>query len=288
MNEIFTSVRDSRTSVAFQMFDEVSRKYWDLSADLAEVGDDDKVIVVMRDITRLVELQESVRRGEQLSAMGELVAGVAHEVRNPLFGIGATIETMQMTLGEVDADTNMLFDALRQWVRRLSSLMEQLLEYGKAWSVNLQKGDVEDVIQQAIDISQGLAEGADVTLEFVRSKEKASILLDPARLLQVFQNLVMNAIQHSPPGETVTITSDLIAGREVRCSVRDRGPGFAMKDVGKIFQPFYTTRRGGTGLGLSIVQRVVDEHGGTIDAQNHPNGGAFVQVHFPITEKANS
>lgn len=276
-------VRETRSSTEFHLHDETTARYWDMSADYARSTGpgEEKVIVVMRDITRLVELQESVRRGEQLSAMGELVAGVAHEVRNPLFGISATLDALEMTLASTDEEVRLLFNALRKWVSRLSALMEQLLEYGKAWSIDLRPGSITEVVQQAIEVSVPILDEKQVSVELSSTPIRSEILLDTTRLVQVFQNVIMNAVQHSPNGSKIAIR---LAERErmIECEVQDEGAGFDVRDLPRIFQPFFTRRRGGTGLGLSIVQRVVDEHGGTVTASNAPNRGAILRLTFPV------
>ena len=104
-----------------------------------EAEGEDRVVLILRDITDIVALQESVRLGEQLAAMGELVAGVAHEVRNPLFGMGVTLDVYEPLMNR-DADSAEMFTALRTWIDRLNQLMEDLLQYGKSWRIDLRGG----------------------------------------------------------------------------------------------------------------------------------------------------
>lgn len=287
LRELVESVRDARTSTSFQFHDGAARRFWDISVDLSDVPGQERVIVVMRDITRLVELQESVRRGEQLSAMGELVAGVSHEVRNPLFGISATLDALEMSLRQEDPEVTLLFAALRRWVSRLTDLMQQLLEYGKTWSSELRTGDLSEVLQQAIDVTAPVCEQAGVRIR-CRTAPSRDILLDPARLVQAFQNLIVNAVQHSGPGDEIEIDLTADEPDQIELVIRDHGPGFRQEDLWRVFQPFFTRRRGGSGLGLSIVQRVIDEHGGTISAENHPDGGALLRLRLPTMQAQNA
>jgi signal transduction histidine kinase len=111
--------------------------------------------------------------------------------------------------------------------------------------------------------------------------ELPPILMDEARLTRAFENLITNAVQHSEPGGRVVVSASH-DGEFITCTVRDYGSGFDEADLPRIFQPFYTKRRGGTGLGLSIVQRIMEEHGGTVRAENAPAGGAVVTVRIPI------
>jgi signal transduction histidine kinase len=107
---------------------------------------------------------------------------------------------------------------------------------------------------------------------------------DRKRIVQVFQNLLENALRHSPPGGTVVVLLEPPApdGSLVRVAIRDAGPGFAAADLPHVFEPFFTRRKGGTGLGLSIVQQIVEQHGGRVEARNDPAGGAEVVVFLPI------
>ncbi len=280
INDIVAAVSDSGVSCTAQ----ISRddRMWDVAASLlaGTEREEHRVIVVLREITEIVGLQESVRRGEQLAALGELVAGVAHEVRNPLFGIGLTVDLLQEHL-RGDKTSEELTSDLRKWLVRLNALMEKLLEYGKTWTIDLKPGRLHDVVQQAVDSCAARAADAEVSIEVIGNGVERTVLMDGARLVQVFENLLMNAIQHSPRGNRVTIASSSDAN-EVEYSVRDHGPGFRAEDLPRVFQPFFTRRRGGTGLGLAIVQRITDEHGGIVTAESHPAGGAVVHVKIPL------
>jgi PAS domain S-box-containing protein len=274
-----SAVRDSRTPCTAQIAD--GQRHWDVSASWTRSveGDDERIIVVMRDVTDLVQLQESVRRGEQLAALGELVAGVAHEVRNPIFGMGLTVDALQTMLPDTP-EFNELAGVLRTWLRRLNHLMENLLAYGKSWSLELQEGRLDEVMRASADAWKQLAEQREVQLD-ITIGENLVLLMDANRLTQAFENLVTNALQHSMPRQKIEIVAHAAEEGWVQCTVRDEGPGFNVVDLPRVFQPFFTRRRGGTGLGLSIVQRIVDEHGGTITAGNADQGGAIVTMRFP-------
>lgn len=237
-----------------------------------------RIIIALRDTTEIVRLQESVRRGEQLSALGELVAGVAHQVKNPLFGIGMTVDLLQERIHH-DAETEELFGALRKWLHRLDRLMESLLAYGKTWTIDLHPHGIREVVEQAIDICRPTATSNGIRIEF-HSSGDAFALMDPQRLVHAIENLITNATQHSPRQWPVDVTLTTLDD-VVEITVADRGSGFLERDLPHLFEPFFTRRRGGTGLGLSIVQRVVDEHGGTVTAQNSTEGGAVVRVRIP-------
>jgi PAS domain S-box-containing protein len=275
------SMRDSEQPCTAQAFHPIDERSWDIASNTYRSPDDGSIhaVLVVRETTAIVALQESVRRGEHLAALGELVAGVAHEVRNPLFGMQITLDALEAAVAD-PAPVRDFLQALHGWVDRLNRLMENLLDYGKPWSVELQEGSVAQVIEEAMKGCSPVAESAKISLQ-TQMGPLPAILMEPSRLTRAFENLITNAVQHSPPGQSVVIEAKEDSGFVV-CSVRDFGPGFGNADLSRIFQPFYTKRRGGTGLGLSIVQRITDEHGGTVRAENAEDGGAVVILKFPV------
>ncbi|PYQ29601.1 MAG: hypothetical protein DMF56_11600 [Acidobacteria bacterium] len=274
-----TSVSDSRTPCTAQIAEH--DRYWDVNGAWyhSTFDGEDRVIIAMRDTTDLVRLAESVRRGEKLAALGELVGGVAHEVRNPIFGIGITIDTLQQMLPD-RPDINELAEVLRNWLGRLNRLMENLLAYGKSWTLSLEEGSLDSVLRVVVDECRQIAAQSSVHID-AEIESDLVMLLDAHRLGHAFENLIINAIQHSSMQQRVQVAARRDGGF-VTFAVRDHGPGFNPADLHRIFEPFFTKRRGGTGLGLSIAQRVVDEHGGIITAGNSPDGGAVITVRFPV------
>ncbi len=233
-----------------------------------------------------MELEASLRRAETMSAMGALVAGVSHEVRNPLFGISSVLDAMEAARGRPDHDPERYLAVLREQVDRLTRLMQELLEYGKPSSAELSPGSPGEVIEEVAG-SSGAARNGGVCLVRDVATDLPSVRMDRPRLARALANLVENAIQHSPPAGVVTVAarSVTIGGRTwLEIGVADQGPGIAAEDLSRVFEPFFTRRRGGTGLGLSIVQRTVEEHGGTISAGNGPGGGAILAMRLPIAD----
>ncbi len=229
-------------------------------------------------------LQAKLRRTETMSAMGSLVAGVAHEVRNPLFGISSTLDAMDARLGE-RPEYARYREVLRGEVDRLGKLMADLLDFGKPAAETMQPGRLETVVEQAVKSSSALAGSREVAIDNRVPAQSPPIRMARNRLVQVFVNLIENALQHSPSGSTVTLAAadiDTDGRRWIDCTVRDAGSGIRDDDSARLFEPFFTRRRGGTGLGLSIVQRVVEEHGGRVFARNHPAGGALMTVRLPL------
>jgi PAS domain S-box-containing protein len=286
--EVVDLIRE-RHAPPCQVKDDLTGKTWEITATLYTGPRENRtgVILIIRDITRMVELQESLRHSETMSALGQLVSGVAHEVRNPLFGISATIDALEASLASV-AGYERHMEVLRRELGRLSDLMRDLLDYGTPPSLELSVQHIDDVIAQAMKSCVPLADQSRVQLTKVGGVTRP-LTLDKRRAIQVFQNLVDNAIRHSPVGGVVIIEVEETQQNGqtwIECRVKDSGPGIREADKSRIFEPFFTRRRGGTGLGLSIVQRIVEQHEGVIRAGNRPEGGAEITVRFPAVSRA--
>jgi PAS domain S-box-containing protein len=284
---VVQEIRADRTALR-QARDESAGRWWDVAATrIGEEGGDARSIVVARDVTALMRLQESVRLSERMAAMGSLTAGVAHEVRNPLFAISVNVDTLARELSgrEEFAD---LVDAVHAGVARLNGLMVDLLEYGKPASVTLVEQPLSAAIDLAVPLCAPRAKEAGVEIRPTNGGSQI-VRMDRDRLVEVIENLLDNAIQHSPRGSTVTLglSSFEDEGREwVRCVVQDSGPGFQDSDLSRVFEPFFTRRKGGTGLGLSIAQKIVEQHAGRIHAANRPEGGAMLVIELPCVAMA--
>lgn len=256
-----------------------------LPAPLAEAdGQSMRLILLGRDITRMLELQSVARKNQVMSAVGQLIVGVAHEVRNPIFGISATLDAFEASFA-VDADARQFIEVLRGEIGRLSDLMQELLDYGRPAVMERSEAALVEIVSQAMRSCGPLAERASVTLENHVRADLPLVLADRRRLGQVYQNLIQNGVQFSQPGSSVRVEASVVEapdGRWIASVVSDSGPGFRAVDLPKIFEPFFTRRRGGTGLGLSIVQRIVEEHGGKVQASNLPAGGAAMTVFLPL------
>lgn len=230
-------------------------------------------------------LRARLRRSEVMSAMGDLVAGVAHETRNPLFGIMATVDAFASRFG-VREDMRPYLDVLKKEAGRLNAVMTDLIEYGRPRRPELTRQSFAAVVAEAIGACGILAERADVTIAATTEPDVPAIEMDAHRLTHALQNVIQNAIQYAPPGSTVGVDAGtgVVEGHPaVVCRVRDSGPGFAHADLPRVFDPFFSRRSGGTGLGLAIVRRVVEEHSGVINAANGPDGGGVVTIALPTT-----
>jgi PAS domain S-box-containing protein len=265
-----------------QAHDPAAGRTWDLTAYPSEARGDgeDRTILVIRDVTRLLALQDSLRRSETMSAMGSLVAGVAHEVRNPLFSISATIDALESELPQEHSEYAAL---LRSQVGRLTQLMRDLLDYGKPTALKRLPARPAELLRRALRACATLARDRNVTFVEDVAADVPALDVDASRMEQVFENLLANAIQHSPAAGRIHVTvrrAPQDAAR-VEFKIEDEGPGVPSADLPRLFEPFFSRRKGGTGLGLSVVQRIVEAHGGSVTASDRIGGGAAFSVLLP-------
>jgi two-component system cell cycle sensor histidine kinase/response regulator CckA len=231
------------------------------------------------------EMEKQLADIQELSLLGQLTSGVAHEVRNPLNAISVVIEALFQEIGE---NQNLLQykEHIFTHVERLKRLMQDLLELGKPIErskiVNIL---IYDLIHETIDIwkSSGPHEHFNLILDFNFDLE-IFIKGDPHKLQQVFMNLLENAAQHSPRGSDIQI---VITKEENYCRIRtiDQGSGIKPEHQKRLFEPFFTTRRKGTGLGLAIVRHIIDVHCGTISIYNNTlSPGCTVDIQLPMVK----
>ncbi len=283
--DIVGLIHRSVRAISRQTTDETGRS-WQVKAALIEHPgmQGDVVFVMLLDVTQVVALEASLRGSKAMAAMGALVAGVAHGVRNPLFGISATVDAFDAHLGRRPEHVKYIA-ALRHEVQALNKLMRNLLDFGRPRRSIPTPGLLSEPIHDAVRSLQPLARQRRVRFVVRGAPAQLTIPMDRGRITELLQNLLENAVLHSPPGSVVTLdarTGSDAAGRWVECSVLDRGPGFYIDDLPHIFDPFFSRRSGGTGLGLSIALRITEEHHGKIVATNRARGGARVTVRFPV------
>jgi PAS domain S-box-containing protein len=282
LGEVAASARAGVEVPAREAVDPLTRRTWVVSGRaLAAEGDGaSRVVLNFQDITETVRLKEQLRQSETMAEIGSIVAGVAHEVRNPLFSISATLDAFESRFRDTEGYSRYL-GVLRGEISRLTTLMKDLLDFGRPSRPDFGACGVDEVVEAALAACAPIARRKGVAVEWTGASGLPPLVADRARIIQVLQNLIENAVHFSPPGGRVRIDAreepdGELAGVEIE--VGDSGPGFDPEDLTRLFEPFFTRRRGGTGLGLSIVKRIVYDHGGEVSAHNHPEGGAVVRV----------
>jgi len=291
-SELLQSIKATGSPMSAEVKDERTSKTWALTVYLIhEFGSvSERAILIAQDISKRAELEASLRQSEMMSLLGSLVAGVAHEVRNPLFGISSILDAFETRFSD-RTEYKRYTDVLRDEIGRLTVLMEELLEYGKPFRGELFVVSLEEIIARCIRSCLPTADVANVRIESDFSPLLPRVKIDRRRLSKVFVNLIENAIQHSPTAGVVKIEGRPVSdGKQewIQCSVKDSGSGIAAEDLPRLFEPFFSKRRGGTGLGLAIAHRIMQEHGGKLIATNNPEGGACMIASFPLTTEEGS
>jgi signal transduction histidine kinase len=229
---------------------------------------------------RVVQLNEELgkknrqlERRNRLAALGEMAAGMAHEIRNPLGGIQLYASLLAKDVAEQPPSLE-LVRKISAGVKRLEALVSQVLQFTREMTARMIVTDVSDVIDQAIELAAQSLMSRGVTCQADGPRPTQS-RVDPLLLGQAVLNLVLNAAEAMEPGGTVSVRWGNLDNR-LKIEVRDIGPGIPPNVMDKLFNPFFTTKDNGTGLGLAIVHRVVEAHDGTIVVSNvEPHGARF-------------
>jgi two-component system, NtrC family, sensor histidine kinase HydH len=230
---------------------------------------------VRRQAAERDRLQIDLRRSERLAALGKLLAGVAHEVRNPLAGIRSTAQLWQRGVVALDEDS---LGGLVHEVDRLEEIVSRLLQFSRADAQDLIPGDLNSVLAEAARLASGPAETKSVRVELDLDPSLPPVAMAPPALLQVFRNLTANALHAMTPGGILRLSSRLDSSdRSIHASVADTGPGLGPDALKHVFEPFFTTKPEGTGLGLAIAREIALAHRGELRAANRtePPGAIF-------------
>ncbi|MFQ5740808.1 MAG: nitrogen regulation protein NR(II) [Acidobacteriota bacterium] len=226
---------------------------------------------------------EQLRRADRLSALGELSAGLAHEIRNPLGSVEGAVQILRRQ--KLPASTRQEFGRLaEEEINRLKGLLSHFLEFARPQTPRFQPTELTVLLEsvQLLTAETARLAGARVRIESLDKLPTVSV--DPEQMKQVLLNLVINAIQAMAQGGGVVLRSARRADF-VAVEVEDEGVGIDPDDLERVFDPFFTTRTGGTGLGLSIAYQIVSQHGGHIEARRNPGRGMTFTVTLPVVQE---
>jgi two-component system, NtrC family, sensor histidine kinase HydH len=227
--------------------------------------------------------EAAVRRSERLAALGQLTAGLAHELRNPLGTMRASAEMLAKNVVGENEIARELAGFIATEVDRTNSLITRFLEFARPLKLRLQKTDLAQIIDRAIIELEQHNPPYKVTVYRNYSPEIPALEVDVELMERVVYNLLLNAAQATPVGGAVTVkTRDAADNAEL--TVIDRGTGIAKEHLENIFNPFFTTKSDGLGLGLAIVSKIVDEHGGSISVESEPGQGSAFRVFLPVKQ----
>jgi len=240
----------------------------------------DAALIVFQDLTEVKKLERQARFNEQLAAVGELAAGIAHEIRNPLASISGSVQVLSHDLSVGSAERR-LMEIIVSESNRLSKILEEFLRFVRPQERRVAAFDVAGNIQEVLDLfrlSDEVFDAHHIEADVLPASSQLSGDRDQIR--QIIYNVAKNAVRAMPEGGTLTVE-----GREdgawYSIKFRDTGRGMSVEELARVFTPFSTAFDGGTGLGMAIVRRIVEDHGGAIDVESRPGEGTTVTILLP-------
>ena len=246
------------------------------------------IILIFQDITKMVRMEEQVRRQERLATVGSLAAGIAHEIRNPLASLSGSIQVLQ---GELDlmGDNRHLMDIVVRETDRLNTIITDFLEYARPKTTQDDRIVLSSLLDETITLLKNSKEFVDGIRINCNVDPMIALRGDARRMRQVFWNLLINSCQAMPNGGEMTIRANPFSHGEEGSAwceivIADTGQGISSEHVAKIFDPFFTTKIGGTGLGLAIAYRIIEDHGGTIAVEAEEGRGTKFRILIPLIE----
>lgn len=257
-------------------------------------------VAIRHDITQLKLAEEQIRlqtielqRAAQLSFVGELAAGLAHEIKNPLAGIQGTVDILIRRRDANDPEREAL-EGVRHQVQRIDNTVRALLERARPRNLKLVRASLTDLMQATVDLARaqrGGRGGDRVQIQFVLPAEDIFAVVDSAQIEDAVLNLLINAMEAVEDAGKVTLRIDRISAEDQEApemaviEVSDNGHGIEPQDLTNIFSPFFTTSKGGTGLGLPAVRRIARVHGGSVDVKSVVGEGSTFTIRLPIIEQ---
>ncbi|NJD91801.1 MAG: PAS domain S-box protein [Geobacter sp.] len=261
-----------------------------LMADGARAG----TIILLRDLTNIRDLEEAVRKGDRLSTLGTLAAGLAHEIKNPLGGIRGAAQLLEMEITEDDELRECTRVILKE-VQRVNRIVEELLDLSSPRSLTLTAVNLHKILAHVVFLQQQAVEGRAITFQRHLDPSIPPIMADEGRLTQLFLNLIKNAVEAVEDSGIVEISSRIVSdysmtqkgerrSRMIAIEVSDNGAGIPDEEMAQLFTPFYTTKERGTGLGLAICQKIVAEHRGMIRGDTEVGKGTVFTILLPLVQ----
>lgn len=263
------------------------------NANLATIREslDDMANRVGETVQRLQVSQQRIMRSEQMTAIGQLAAGLAHEIRNPLTAMRSLVQMARQSGGAAALDDQDV-EILRVEIERLNELVQTFLDFARPPKLARKRVDFSAIIQRTVQLTQSRIDRQGITIKLDLPAGGIELSADPQQLQQVMLNLVINAVESQPGGGQIEIQLRKLPSLEstpeslpeVEVTVADRGSGIPPELLNRVFDPFFSTKDAGTGIGLAICQRIIEDHNGTLVAQNRPGGGAVFVIRLPIQQ----
>jgi len=248
-----------------------------------------------RHLAERERLEAAVAHEQRLSAMGNLAAGVAHEIKNPLNAISIGLQRLRLEFAPADPAARREYAGFTRIVEaevgRLNAIVNQFLTLARPLRLSLTDEPLAALVRDVLTLLAPQASAQGVIVKELLHLGDLRVSVDRQQLTQAIMNILLNAIQAMPSGGTLTVRAEVVhraavghafGGSVARISVADTGPGIPPEYIDRLFEPYFTTKEGGTGLGLALARRVITEHRGEIRAENAPGGGARFVIALPL------
>ncbi len=239
---------------------------------------------ICKDITDLKKAEERLVLAERLSSLGELTAGVAHELRNPLAGIKINTQILSRKKDLPEMEKKLL-NSTQEGIEKIQKIVDDMLHFAKPKPSHFKEEEINEVVEKSMAILQAKLKKGNILALFEAGEELPRVRIDIHQIQQVLINLMLNAIQSMENGGTLRIRTFRENEGGIGVEVRDTGVGIPRLHLKKIFDPFFTTKSEGTGLGLSISLKILENHGATIDVASEEGKGSTFTIHFPIARE---
>ncbi|MFH1689470.1 MAG: ATP-binding protein [Candidatus Eisenbacteria bacterium] len=256
-----------------------------------EEGERAGTVLLFQDLREIEELKEAVERERHLASLGRLAAGVAHEVRNPLSSLKGFAQFFR-TKFEPGSEEERYSDIMIEEVERLDRVVQELLDFARPVAPDRTQISSGTMIEEALALVSEDAQFKRVSIEMKLGEGLPDVLVDPMQIRQALLNVLLNAIEAMGEGGTLTIETSVSGSTDgpptVTIGVTDTGEGMSEEEVGKLFEPFYTTKPRGTGLGLTVVSRVVEQNGGRVGVRSSQGQGTTFSLVLPVAGETKS
>jgi len=243
------------------------------------------VVLLVRDCSEVAELEQQLRQADKLAALGTLSAGLAHELKNPLSAIDLNLHLLveELRAGQaLPAGAHEYLEVIQTEIRRLNTLAENFLRLSRPTPPRLGPVEVNEILRHVLTLVAREADDRKVEVRVELGRGGLTVMGDEGQLSQVLLNVVLNALQAMRGGGMLRVMAGRVEGRgAVEVQVADTGVGIPAEDLGRIFDPYFTTRPEGLGLGLAIAKRIVEDHRGQIQVRSTPGVGSVVSIELP-------
>ena len=249
-------------------------------------------MLIVRDLTEEKRTDELIRRLDRLTSLGQLSAGIAHEIRNPLASINFNVQLLAKKLAG-DEHARSIIEDTQEGIDRIRILVKGMLDFAKPSQPSLMSNSIVRILKGAITLMDSQFKKKKVTAQLTLYDEIPEVVIDAHQIHQVFVNLLLNGMEAMPGGGKIDIVGRVVKGHGKGQDIAllqftDHGVGISKEDLGKIFNPFFTTKTEGTGLGLSIVHKILEQHNASVEVESEEGTGTTFSLKFPIKQTEGS